>query len=202
MASSVAVSSMPRSRVPDPNTTIATMSEIWATKPVTLSSPPTVIAATLSSPQRWKKRMLTATRATVEGIARFTNVMANCRVVSRPNGIRIGAAAASAAAFATRGVWPMANASSRIGRLAAWTESTIVSIPTSSIADTIVTATMSKRTPSDDTTQREPSELLELLLLTAGGLDHHLAEVVDVEVGGVGRPSASPASARPVGRRR
>lgn len=75
--------------------------------------------------------MFTATRPAVEGIARPTNVIANCNAVRRPNGIGMGDMPERATALETRPMHEMQNATIRIGRLACWIASTMVSMPMS-----------------------------------------------------------------------
>ena len=79
--------------------------------------------------------MFTAARAAVDGIARLTNVIANCSAVSRPRGIFEGATAESATAFAKRGVRPMKKASTSSGPLASRIASMIVSSPMSAMLE-------------------------------------------------------------------
>ena len=121
-------------RLPSPNPTITSIRVIWATNPATLSSPATPMAVVRSSPLRWKKRMLTATRAAVDGTARLTNVMANSSSVNLASGIGSGAALDTANALATRGTWPRTKANRSPPRLAALIASTIDERPTLWIA--------------------------------------------------------------------
>ena len=136
---------MSRFRLPNPNPMITMSKLIWATNPATLSSPPTAMAIVRSSPLRWKKRMFTATRAAVDGTARFTNVIAYSSNVSRPYGIGMGVASDVLSAPANRGVWPMISARIKMGTLAPLIASMIDSRPTSWIDATMVENTIASR---------------------------------------------------------
>ena len=91
---------------------------IWATNPKTESRAPADTAPAAVVPDRWKKRMLVATRAAVEGTARLMKQVANTSLVTRSSGTGAGDAVWSDAAWATRGTWPSTSAARRMGRLA------------------------------------------------------------------------------------
>ena len=103
----------------------------WHRKPVKPSSAPMATAVVGSTPLRWKKRMFTATRPAVEGIARFTNVCANCNVVRRPSGTGVGLMPSRPMALATRPELDTTNAAIRMGMLALRIALTMFSMPTS-----------------------------------------------------------------------
>ena len=106
---------------------------IWAANPKTESSAPADTAPAGVEPERWKNRMLVATRAAVDGTARLMKHVANTSLVTRSKGTAAGDAVWSEAAWATRGTWPSTSAVKRMGRLADWSVSMIVSRPMSAI---------------------------------------------------------------------
>ena len=153
--------------------------------PITLSSTPSETAESGGTPLRWKNLMFTAARAAVDGIARLTNVIANCNAVSRPRGTFEGATAESATAFANRGVRPMKKANNSSGPLASRIASMIVSSPMSAMLESNAhVATSIKRTSST-----RPM-LSRRRRCNSGGAapvagDHTVTQLVDVDIGGV-----------------
>ena len=129
---------MSRFRDPSPKKMIETNSVICARKPVKPSSAPIATAVVGSTPLRWKKRMLTATRPAVDGMARLTNVIANCSAVRRPSGTGVGEMPDNATAFDTRPIDETRNATIRIGRLASLIAEMMVDHPISVIPVTSI----------------------------------------------------------------
>ena len=62
------------------------MRVIWAMKPETESRAPADTAPAGVAPERWKNRMLVATRAAVDGTARLMKLVASTSLVTRTQG--------------------------------------------------------------------------------------------------------------------
>ena len=76
--------SPPKSSVPSPSSRSPTSRLIWATNPKTESTAPADTALVGVEPERWKNRMLIATRAALDGTARLMKQVANVSLVTRP----------------------------------------------------------------------------------------------------------------------
>ena len=117
--------------VPKPASSRPPSSVTWAMNPANESSAPADTAPAGVAPDRWKKRMLVATRAAVDGTARLMKLVANWRRVTRPRGTGVGDAVWSEAACATRGTWPNPSARRSSHASASSTEVWMVSQPMS-----------------------------------------------------------------------